>query len=135
MHKPVPEFASLAGGNWINRIPRTLAALGVGLYNSVVCSKAAHILLQSPRGNITTLRTARLRHWDTCRLTLRYVTLHSVVSYQTESHSQEWIEYRLSLVHCRFKLNDAPAYFSSYTYCCNVQDMHALLRDQECSNA
>ena len=59
-------------------------------------------------------------------------SLHSVVSYQTESHSQEWIEYRPSLIHCRFKLNNAPAYFGSYTYCCNVEE---LLRDQECSNA
>ena len=33
VHYPVPEFATLAGGDWVQRIPRALAALGVGLYN------------------------------------------------------------------------------------------------------
>ena len=28
VHYPVPEFASLAGGDWVHRIPRALAALG-----------------------------------------------------------------------------------------------------------
>ena len=28
VHYAVPEFATLAGGNWVNRIPRALAALG-----------------------------------------------------------------------------------------------------------
>ena len=30
LHYPVPEFATLAVGNWVHRIPRALAALGVG---------------------------------------------------------------------------------------------------------
>ena len=35
MHYPVPEFATLARGDWVHRIPRALAALGVGLYNPI----------------------------------------------------------------------------------------------------
>ena len=31
VHYPVPEFAALAGGDWANRVPRALAALGLGL--------------------------------------------------------------------------------------------------------
>ena len=33
VHCPVPEFATLARGDWVNRIPRALAPLRVGLYN------------------------------------------------------------------------------------------------------
>ena len=33
VHHPVPEFATLAGDNWVNRMPPALATLGVGLYN------------------------------------------------------------------------------------------------------
>ena len=32
VYYPVPEFATLAGGDCVNRIPQDLAALGVGLY-------------------------------------------------------------------------------------------------------
>ena len=60
MQYPVPEFATLAGGNWVHRIPRALAALGVGLYNPIACPRAAHVQLQSPPGNIVTLRIAKL---------------------------------------------------------------------------
>ena len=31
VHYPVPEFAALAGGEWVHRLPRALAAVGVGL--------------------------------------------------------------------------------------------------------
>ena len=74
VHYPVPEFATLAEGNWVHRIPRALAALGVVLYNSIACPRAAHVQLQSPPGQIVTLRTAKLRHHDTCRLTVPHRT-------------------------------------------------------------
>ena len=74
VHYPVPDFATLAGGDWVQRIPRALAALGVGLYNPIVCPRAAHIQLRSPQGTIVTLRTAKLRHRDTCRLTVPHTT-------------------------------------------------------------
>ena len=71
---PVPEFATLAGGDWVNRVPRALATLGVGLYSPIECCRAAHVQLQSPPGNDVTLRTAKLRHPDTCRLTVPRTT-------------------------------------------------------------
>ena len=74
MHYPVPEFATLAGGDWVHRIPQALAALGVGLYNPIACPRAAHVQLQYPPGNIVTLRTIKLRHRDTCRLTVPHTT-------------------------------------------------------------
>ena len=74
VHYPVPEFATLAGGDWVQRIPRALAALGVGMYNPIACPRAAHVQLQSPPGKIVTLRTAKLRHRDTCRLTVPHAT-------------------------------------------------------------
>ena len=74
VHYPVPEFATLAGGDWVHRIARALAALGVGLYNPVAFLRAAHVQLQSPPGNILTLRIAKLRHRDTCRLTVQHTT-------------------------------------------------------------
>ena len=74
MHYPVPEFATLAGGDLVHRIPRALAALRVGLYNPIACPRAAHVILQSPPGNIVTLCTAKLRHRDTCRLTVTHTT-------------------------------------------------------------
>ena len=74
VHYPVPEFATLAGGDWVHRIPRALAALGVGLYNPMACPRAAHVQLQSPSGNIVTLRTVKLRHRDTCGLTVSHTT-------------------------------------------------------------
>ena len=74
VHYPVPEFATLAGGDWVQRIPRAVAALGVGLYNPIACPRAAHVQLQSPLGNIVTLRTTKLRHRDTCRLTVPHTT-------------------------------------------------------------
>ena len=60
--------------NLIKRIPRSLAALGVGLCNPIECPRGAHIQLQSPLGNVVTLRTARMRHRDTCRLTVPSAT-------------------------------------------------------------
>ena len=50
VHYPVPEFTTLAGGDW----------------NPIACPRAAHVLLQSPSGKIITLRTAKLQHRDTC---------------------------------------------------------------------
>ena len=64
VHYPVPEFATLAGGDWVQRIPQALVALGLGLYNPITCSRAAHVQLQSQPGNIVTLRTAKLRQRD-----------------------------------------------------------------------
>ena len=73
-HYPVPEFPTLAGGDWGHCIPRALAALGVGLYNPIACPRAAHVQLQPPPGNIVTLRTAKLWHRNTCRLTVPHTT-------------------------------------------------------------
>ena len=74
VHYPFLEFATLARGDWVHRIPRALAALGVGLYNPIACPRAAHVQLQSPPGNIVTLRTGKLRPRDTCRLTVPHTT-------------------------------------------------------------
>ena len=74
VHYPVPEFATLARGDWVHCIPRALAALGVGLYNPIAWPRAAHVQLLSPSGNIVTLRTVKLRHRDTCRLTVPHKT-------------------------------------------------------------
>ena len=74
MYYPVPEFATLAGGDWVHRIPRALAALRLGLSNPIECPRAAHIKLQSPPGNVVTLCTATLRRRDTCRLTVPHTT-------------------------------------------------------------
>ena len=35
VHYPIPEFASLAGGAWIDGIPRALVALDVGLCDPI----------------------------------------------------------------------------------------------------
>ena len=63
---------------------------------------------------------------------------HSVVSSiyypLTESRRQEWIEHERSIINCRFEWKDVPVQFGSHAYCCNVEDMHASLRDQECSS-
>ena len=48
--------------------------LGVGLYNPIACPRAAQVQLQSPPGNIFTLRTAKLRHRHTRRLTVQHTT-------------------------------------------------------------
>ena len=74
VHYPVPEFATLAEGYWVHRVPPALAALRVGLYNPITCPRAAHVQLQSPPGNVVTLRTAKLRHRDKCRLTVPHTT-------------------------------------------------------------
>ena len=74
VHYPFLEFATLAGGDWVHRIPRALDALGGGLSNPIACPRAAHVQLQSPPGNIITLRTVKLRHRDTCRLTVLHTT-------------------------------------------------------------
>ena len=74
MHYPVLEFATLAGRDWVHRILRALATLGAGLYNPIACPRAANVQLQSPPGRIVTLRTAKLRHHDTCRLTVPHTT-------------------------------------------------------------
>ena len=65
---PVP------GGDWVKRIPRALAAYGVGLYNPVECFEAAHIQQQAPSGNVVTLRNAKLQDRDTCGLTVPHTT-------------------------------------------------------------
>ena len=46
----------------------------MGLYNPIACTRAAHVQLQSPLGNIVTLRTAKLQHHDTCRLRVPHTT-------------------------------------------------------------
>ena len=74
VHYPVPEFATPAGGDWVHRVPRVLAALGLGLYNPIACPRAAHVQLQSPPGNIISVRTAKLRHRNRCRLTVPHTT-------------------------------------------------------------
>ena len=74
VHYPVSEFATLAGKDWVHRVPRALAALGVGLYSPIACPRAAHVQLQSPPGNVVTLRTAKLRYRDKCRLTVPHTT-------------------------------------------------------------
>ena len=50
VHYPVPEFVTLAGGDWVLRVPRALAAVGMGLYNPIACPRAAHVQLQSRPG-------------------------------------------------------------------------------------
>ena len=55
-------------------IPRALAALRMELYNPIECPTAAHVQLQCPSGNVVTLRTARLRHRDKCRLLVPYAS-------------------------------------------------------------
>ena len=74
MQYPNPEFAALAGGDWVHRIPPVLAAVGVKLSNPIEFHRAAHIQLQSPPGNVVTLGTAKLRHRDTCRRTVPHTT-------------------------------------------------------------
>ena len=64
----------MQGSDWVHRVPWALSALGVRLYNHIACSRAAHVQLQSPAGNVFTLRTAKLRHRDTCRLTVQHTT-------------------------------------------------------------
>ena len=61
VHYPFPEFATLAGGDWVQRIPRAPAALEMGLYNPIACPRAAHVQLPFSPGNIVTLGTTRLR--------------------------------------------------------------------------
>ena len=74
VHYPVPEFATLAGGDRVHRVAPALAALGVRLCNPIACLRAAHVQLQFPPGNVVTLRTAKLQHRDTCCLTLPHTT-------------------------------------------------------------
>ena len=50
VHYPVPEFATLAGGDWVQRIPRALAALGVGMYNPIECPRAGSCPTTVPAG-------------------------------------------------------------------------------------
>ena len=50
VHYPVPEFVTLAGGDWLGRVPRAMAALGVAPYKPNACPGAADVQLQSPRG-------------------------------------------------------------------------------------
>ena len=46
----------------------------MGLYNPIACCRAAHVKLQSPPGNVVKLRTLKLRHRDTCRVTVPHTT-------------------------------------------------------------
>ena len=66
---PILDFTALARADWVNHISRALAALGPRLYNPMKCYRAAHVQLPSAPGNVVTLRTAKLRHRDTCCLT------------------------------------------------------------------
>ena len=100
VHYPVPEFATLAGGDWVHRIPRALAALGVGLYNPIACPRTAHVQLQSPPGNIVRLRTAKLQHRDTYRLAVPHALVHLF-------HTTGTRDPRLRLVHPTRSKQDA----------------------------
>ena len=71
---PVPEFVTLTKGDWVQRILRALAALEVGLYNPIAAPGAADVQLQSPPGDVVTLRTAKLGHRDTRRLMVPHTT-------------------------------------------------------------
>ena len=66
VHYPVPAFATLAGGDWFHRIPRALAALWVGALQP-------HRVPQSS-SRPATVPPAKLRHRDTCRLTVPHTT-------------------------------------------------------------
>ena len=41
VHYPVPKSAQLAGGGWVHRVFRALAALGVQLFNPIPCPRSA----------------------------------------------------------------------------------------------
>ena len=49
---------SPGGVDWVHRVLQALAALRVELYNAIACPRAADDPLQSPQGNVVTLRTA-----------------------------------------------------------------------------
>ena len=46
----------------------------MALYNPITYPRVGHVQLQSPPGNIVTLRTAKLPHRDKCRLTVPHKT-------------------------------------------------------------
>ena len=120
VHYPIPEFATLAGGDWVHCIPRALAALGVGLYKPIACFRAAHVQLQSPSGNIILLGTAKLRHHDTCRLTV--------------PHTGPWHGH--DRPHHPFPDNDDPCH-TAVQEClnqCADEHLHYCRREQEPSN-
>ena len=117
---PRSEFATLAGGDLVHCIPRALAALGVGLYNPIVCPRATHVELQSPPGNIVTLRTAKLRHRDTCRLTV--------------PHTMPW--HGQHGPHHPFPYNDDPRLTAVREYLnqCADEHLHYCRRELEPTN-
>ena len=120
VHYPVLESATLAAGDWVHRIPRALAALGVGLYNPIACPRAAHFQLEAPPGNIVTLRTAMLRHRDRCRLTV--------------PHTTPWHGHRRP--HHPFCDNDDPS-LTAVRECpnqCADEHLHYCHREQEPTN-
>ena len=120
VHYPVPEFATLEGGDWVHRIPRALAALGLGLYNPIACPRAAHVQLQSPPGNIVTLPSATLRHRDTCRLTVPHTTPwheHQGLHHPFPDNNDPW---RTVVLEC---LNQ-----------CAEEHLHHCRREQEPTN-
>ena len=49
----VPEFATLAGGDWVHRVPLALAAPGVGLYNPIACPRAANSSYRPPQATLS----------------------------------------------------------------------------------
>ena len=105
VHYPVTEFATLAGRDWVNCIPRALATLGVGLYNPIQCHRAARVQLQSPPGNVVTLRTAKRRHRHMCRLKVPHTT-------PWHGHHGPTIRFRTTTTHgqqrCRSASTSAP---------------------------
>ena len=97
-------------------LPRTpgLGRLGVGPYNPVACPRAAHIQPPSPPGRVVTLRTAKLRHRDSC---------HLFVPHRTPSHGHHG-------PHHPFPDNDNP-WPAAVREClnqCADEHLHYLIR-------
>ena len=74
VHYPVPDFATLAGGRLgPPRTPGPRSSGGGALQPNRV-PKGSPAQVQSPPGNVVTLRTAKLWHRDTCHLTVPHTT-------------------------------------------------------------
>ena len=88
----------------------------MGLYSPIECPRAAHVQLQSPLGNVITMRTAKLRHRDTCRLTV--------------PHTMPWHGHHG--LHHPFPDNDDrwPAAVREYLNQCTDEHLHYCCREQ-----
>ena len=75
LHYHFPKFAALAGGDWVNHVPRALAVLGGGAAQPHPLPPGGRRpAAVPPPGNVVTRCTAKLRHPHTCRLTLPHTT-------------------------------------------------------------